>query len=281
MIASEGYEYDYEERSDSFEEDAVNRLTKFFKKFKNSVFDTKQLQVLFESHYFHWVTYRALTQLEKSKIIRIDHQRRGQAIADIRYHRSNRYSKRKIVRLMELIKTYSDQRISDACGQEANNLFQLALLERNFSYVAKETREYKQKKWTKTQHDLDLILTKGENAFGIEIKNSFDYIDREEMEIKIELCDHLGIIPVFIVRSAPKSYIETVREAGGFTLVYEAKIFPRALRDLAERINAEKFTPYLNDPSVVRNGRIRKLCDAPKSIPSGIIDRFANWAQNV
>ena len=280
MISSEDFGVG-DARVDSYEEDATRRLKRFFQKHRNSVFDTKQVQILFEPHYFHWITYRALANLEHSGLINVERHTFDGASADIRYHRANRYYKRKAKQLMRLIRAYSNETVSRACGQEANNQFELALHERQFKFIAKNARTYKRKRWDRTQHDLDLILAKGKETFGIEIKNTFDYIDRNEMNIKIDICRFLGLKPVFIVRAAPQNYINIVNKAGGFTLVFETKIFPIALKDLAQRINSEKFSPYLQDELVQKNGRVRKLCDAPMGIPSGIIDRLVRWAERL
>jgi DNA-binding transcriptional regulator YhcF (GntR family) len=271
------YEPGYEPRSDEYEISATERLAKFFKKFKNSVFTTKQLQVLFESHYFHWVTYRALCNLEKDGLIKRTTQKFYGIEAEVRYHRSNRYHKRKTKKLMEIIKEYSTENVSWSCGIEANRLFYISLTERNFRYLGKDTNEFKGKKWIQTDHNFDYILERDGIVYGIEIKNTFDYIDKDEMKTKIEICKYLGIKPLFIMRWAPQSYMNDILNAGGFGLLFETKIFPLALKSLVEKINKEQYLPYKDDKLVLKNGKVRKICDTPKAIPDGIIDRFENW----
>ena len=269
------YDYEPEYEPDEYEISATERLGKFFKKYKNSVFVTKQLQVLFESHYFHWVTYRALCNLEENVglLKRTTHKFHG-IEAEVRFHRSNRYHIRKSKKLMELVKAYSNVDISWACGLEANKLFYIALSERDFKYHGKDINKFKRRKWTQTKHDLDYILERDNISYGIEIKNTFDYIDNEEMKIKIEMCKHLGIKPLFIMRWAPKSYMNEILKAGGFGLLFETKIFPLALKALVEKRNNEQYLPYTKDKLVLKNGKVRKICDTPRAIPDGIIDRF-------
>jgi hypothetical protein len=69
------------------------------------------------------------------------------------------------------------------------------------------------------------------------------------------------LIPVFIVRSAPKSYVHRVAEAGGFTLVFEAQVYPFGHDGLVAAIRNELGLPV----------------DCPRAIPTGIIDRFEKW----
>ena len=282
---NENYEdfYDYEEpeqerEPDEYEISATERLRKFFKKYKNSVFVTKQLQVLFESHYFHWVTYRALCNLEyEDGLIKRTTHKLHRIEAIVRFHRSNRYHKRKTKRLMGVVRAYSNEDISWACGMEANNLFYIALSQRDFKYHGKDINKFKGREWTQTEHNLDYILGRDNIIYGVEIKNTFDYIDKKEMEIKIKICKHLGIKPLFIMRWSPQSYIYEIFKVGGFALLFETKIFPLALKPLVEEINNEQYLPYTNDKLVLKNGKVRKICDTPKAIPDAIISRFEKW----
>jgi len=63
-------------------------------------------------------------------------------------------------------------------------------------------------------------------AWGVEIKNTWAYIDRPEMYAKISLCEDLGLRPLFIMRWAPKHYIQIIRQRNGFGLLYEDQYFP-------------------------------------------------------
>jgi hypothetical protein len=46
------------------------------------------------------------------------------------------------------------------------------------------------------------------------------------MYAKMDLCEYLGLRPLFIMRWAPKSYINIMRERHGFGLLYEDQYFP-------------------------------------------------------
>lgn len=54
---------------------ASDRLREFFDKNREKVFFSRQLEVLYEQEYFHWITSRAIRQLEAEGVIRSE--RRG------------------------------------------------------------------------------------------------------------------------------------------------------------------------------------------------------------
>ena len=132
-----------------------------------------------------------------------------------------------------------------------------------FKFIGQNTKEYSGRFWTTTGHDLDYIFEADGLAYGCEIKNRFEYITREELRIKIRLCHYLGITPLFIVRWAPKSYINEVAASGrGFTLLFETHMYPPGQEDLIAEIRSEfEGLPV----------------DCPKDIPGSILNRFFAW----
>lgn len=131
---------------------------------------------------------------------------------------------------------------------------------RGFRALGLNTNEYGGKIWTETGHNLDFIIEKDGIVYGCEVKNTWDYIDREEMRIKMDLCDYLGIIPFFIVRYAPKTYLDEIYRRGGVFVLYVAQIYPFGMGELAGRIRET----------------LQLQADSPRRIPEGIIDRFMN-----
>jgi hypothetical protein len=94
----------------------------------------------------------------------------------------------------------------------------------------------------------------------VEIKNTWAYIDRPEMHAKIQLCAHLGVKPLFIMRWAPKSYVEVIRKAGGFGLLFGPQFFPVGHSAAMERLR-ELFLPVIS----------------PTAVPPGTFERFVKW----
>ena len=63
-------------------------------------------------------------------------------------------------------------------------LFDSALARRHFVPVAWYTNEWNGKKWPDSNQNLDRIVIRDQIAYGIEIKNTQNYIDREELQDK-------------------------------------------------------------------------------------------------
>jgi len=97
--------------------------------------------------------------------------------------------------------------------------------------------------------------------YGVEVKNALSYVDRVELLAKIEMCKFLSLRPLFIMRMAPTNYIELVRTAGGFTLVFEWQLYPYGQEQLAYRVKE----------------RLGLKVDCPQGIADGTMQRLLNW----
>jgi len=132
---------------------------------------------------------------------------------------------------------------------------------RGFMPVSQKVGEYNGKKWEKTNHDLDFVFTRDNVFYGCEIKNTLGYIEKEELEVKLEMCDFWGIRPLLIMRYSPKTYNKMIYEKGGFVLIYETQIY-----ELSQETLVDKMKNVLQLPVI-----------CSKAIPEGIIDRFEKW----
>lgn len=255
-------DYEPEWRVDSYFLEAQEDIRQLYDENRDSVFYIRQLQVKFGKKYFHWITNNAIIGLYKIKYLK-DHRigkRRG---TSTRYfmHRSNRYPIRQISKMEELVEEYSQDHITRSCGHRAEDLFVNALAKHKFMPVASKVREYNGKKWEETGHDLDYVFERDGMEYGCEIKNTLGYINKEEMDIKIKMCLHFGVKPFFIMRYAPKTYINLIREQGGFALIFETQIY-----ELSQEALVEKIKKVLDLPVI-----------STTAIPDGIIKRFENW----
>lgn len=212
--------------------------------------------------FFHWVTYNATKTLLDRGIL-IEHKvamGTGQPISFIT-HRANRYPKRNINDMTKIIKEYSQDHITRSCGHRAEDLFCNALALRGFMPIQKKVKEFNNLKWDKTGHDLDFLFEKDDITYGCEIKNTLGYIEKEELEIKIEMCNFWEIKPLFIMRYSPKSYNKIIIQNGGYALIFETQIYELSQESLVKRIKETLGLPV--------------ICS--KAIPEGMIDRFENW----
>jgi hypothetical protein len=271
--------HEWEPEADNFEQlprdqaidAAKGEIESFFqeKSRRTRVYYLTQLQVIFERDFFHWITGKAVTELVNEG--RLSHsfgvlqQNPGEQGSRVRFifHPSCRSTKRQIVRKIKLIRKFSAENVGRAAGRQAEILFSRSLMRGGFKLVEENTKEYNGRVWTETAHDLDYVFEADGLAYGCEIKNRFEYIPHVELQIKVKICRHLGIIPLFIVRWAPKSYIEEVARSGeGFTLVFQTHIYPQGLEDLITEIKNEfEGLPV----------------DCPKDIPGSILNRFLAW----
>jgi hypothetical protein len=267
-------EYDFYEEAEDYEEytpdhyfeEAQEEIKGLYEENRESVFYLRQLQVKLEKKYFHWVTNNALLGLIKIGYLK-DYRIEREKGTSTRYfiHHSNRYAVRAIRRIEEVINEYSQDNITRGCGYRAEDLFCKALSLHGFQPVGEKIKEYNGKRWTKTGHDLDFIFVKDRVEYGCEIKNTLGYIDKEELDIKIEMCAYFNVVPLFIMRYAPKSYNHLIYTNGGFALIFETQIYELGQVELVNKIKEIIGLPVI----------------CTKGIPDGIIDRFSNWHNKI
>lgn len=247
---------------DSYFEEAQGEIRKLYEDDKESVFYLRQLQVKLEKKYFHWVTNNALLGLLKIGYLK-DYRVEKSKGTSTRYfiHRSNRYPVRAIKRLEEVIQAYSQDNITRGCGYRAEDLFCKALALRGFMPVETKVKEFNGKAWGKTDNDLDFVFRRDGIEYGCEIKNTLGYIDKDELDLKIEMCAFFNVKPLFIMRYSPKTYNKLIYENGGFALIFETQIYELSQIELVKRIKDVTGLPVIST----------------RSIPDGIIDRFENW----
>lgn len=241
---------------------AKGELQEFFENRWTDVFYERQLEVIFEGTYFHWITQHALHELTDQGSIASDLMDLP-SVGTIRFyrHKHHRYWKRQARQIVSLVSEFSLPTFTRALGQQAETLFDAALPTAGFLPTARNTRSYKAKTWTRTAHDLDRIFERDSVAYGAEIKNTLSYIPQTELYVKPEMCAYLGLRPLFIVRSAPKSYIELVRQRGGFTLMFKHQLYPFGSADFAARVRERLEIPV----------------DVPTRIADGTTQRFLSW----
>jgi hypothetical protein len=237
-------------------------LVRFFESHLNDIFYLKQLQVRFEKKYFHWVLANAVNELLENEFLKFYTLKLGKATkVKFIFHKSNRYYKRQIKNNLKIIEEYSNPTVATSNGREAENLFLLAFMEKRFVLHGRNMNKFGRRKWTRANHNLDFIIERDDIVYGCEVKNTFDYISKSELGIKLDICDHLKIRLLFIMRYAPKTYNFDIINRNGYAMIFETQIFPLASKDLVKKIKKELKMPV----------------DYPMSIPDGIINRFMKW----
>ena len=201
----EEYSEDFEEEIDSYEEEAIDSVQKLFNDNRGKVFYGRQIEVLLENQYFHWVTNRALRVLAGQKIISRQVNRMGWG----------GYYKREASKVIKIVEAYSADMVSFAVGQYGELLTLEGFAKFQFVLKGRSVNEFLGKKWTTSNHNLDMIIERDGIGYGVEIKNTLGYINKEEFELKIEMCRFLGLKPVFVARMLPKNWMHVLIEHGG------------------------------------------------------------------
>ncbi len=202
----------------------------------DSVYHISQLQVLFEDSHFHLRTYRAIQELRENDFLRSETVETDVETFIVVWRSGVRYVRRAISAHVTLASEYSAQLISKATGDYAETLALLGLSRLGLTLVGRNTRSYRGKTWSETAHDFDFIVEKDGSAYGIEVKNTFSYMPDDELDIKIAICHHLGLRPLFIVRNRHAIQWDKMQEAGGLLYIFKSKIFPPGQEPLTQRI---------------------------------------------
>lgn len=247
-------------KRDTKRDEAKGVLRAFFKERKEGVFYLQQLKVKHEKKFFHWIMGHAIDELLdegvlRSEVIAFEGEKKVKFV----FNRGHRYYRRQMKESAALIQRYSA--LGRACGMQAENLIVNGLGFHGFSLIDRNVKEYQDHKWEETEHNLDFIIEKDGVPYGCEVKNKLSYIKREELEIKIKMCDFLRVKPVFFMRWAPQSYNWQIIQNGGYAGIFEMQIYPFGHEALAREISEVLGLPV----------------DCPWALPDGIIKRFDNW----
>ena len=197
-----GYEHEEEEARprDNKIDQARNELEVFFEEHSLEVFYERQLEILFEKSYFHWITSRALRELREEERIASDLVKLTGEVS-IRFYRAktHRFWKRQAKEIMELVRNFSEPEFTRALGQHGELMFDAALPTVGFMPIGRDVRTHEGKSWTTTGHDLDRLFIRDGVTYGLEIKNTLPYIPLNELRTKLQMCQFFGIKPMFIV----------------------------------------------------------------------------------
>ncbi len=165
----------------------------------NSVYHVTQLQVLFEDRYVHKLTYDAIQRL-RGTLLQMEDEATEAGSVTLVWRRGLRYVKRPIAEHIRLVQEYSSQPMNKAVGDYAELLTLIGLARLGLALLSRNTRSFEGRTWTTTGHDLDFIVEKAGQGYGVEVKNTFDYMPLSEFMAKLEMCRFLGVHPLFIVR---------------------------------------------------------------------------------
>jgi hypothetical protein len=227
-----------------------------------AVFYSRQLEVLYEKEFFHWLTNRALRRLIEEKIV-VSESRKldiGTTI-NLIWSKSFRFYKRAATKVFNLVNDYTNAAGDGTLGMQGEHMTLAAFARRQFILRAEEVNEWNGKKWIDSNHNLDFIFERDSVAYGVEVKNTLGYLDSDEFVTKIKMCHFLGLKPVFVARDLPRTWISALFKSGGFALIMRYQFYPWTHEVLAGRVRDELGLPV----------------DTPKKIEDGTMERLERW----
>jgi hypothetical protein len=254
--------YGQEDDAEANEEAARERVKAIVNENRDAIYYSRQIEIMLEKEFFHWVTNRAIRSLAESGFLKItkaplEYNRTINLIT----HKSKRYITRDAAPIVGLVKRYSQQIVSEALGERGESLTLEGFASIRFVMEGRGARQHNGAAWEATAHDLDFIFSRDGQTYGIEVKNTLSYIEKPEFLTKIAMCEHLGITPVFVCRMLPKSYINLLNEHGGFALIMKYQLYPTYMRDLATAIREQLGLPV----------------DTPRHLQANTMRRFEVW----
>lgn len=248
-------------RDRKVDEAKVRLLDEFFPGGGTDVYYGRQLEVWLEKEFFHWITRKALAELRQERRIEFRAEKTKLHQAHFYWPRRHRYARRQIKGMVELIDEFSEPTFTRAVGHHAEMLLDSSLAYTDFQVRAQNVKSWRGVRWTETNHDLDRVIEADGRAYGVEIKNQLGYIDQTEFQVKLRMCEHLGLVPLFVTRMMPANYIYEVDSAGGFSLILGDVLYPLMADPLAKRVRARLRLPVVS---------VRALADTA-------LARFTNW----
>jgi len=212
---------------------------------KFHVFYIKQIEVLLECKYFHWITSYALNELIRDGQLKVQTKKAKYNTIKFLSLPKYRFIMREINRKTKIVDKFSDSGVTKDLGNHLENIVAQILESAGFTKFGRSINEYNGRKWNKTNQNLDFIFQKNAIGIGIEIKNTLDYINKSELENKIEMCEYLDINPFFIVRKMPDNYIHKLKEHNGRVAIISTQVYPdtKDYRQLTREIWEELALP--------------------------------------
>jgi hypothetical protein len=227
------------------------------------VYYVQQLEVLHEATFFHWITGRALRELiDEGRVNAVWDELLPKVRIRLIMRKSYRHWKREGQRVLALVRQFSAGDFGRAIGPYGEMLVDAALGGIGVRLLGRDVRDLYGRTWTRTEHNLDRAYELEGVRYGVEIKNTLKYIDDNELSIKLQICEMLGLRPLFVVRMMPKSWAwPRVIKGGGYVMMLGEQFYPVGYEGFAAEVREQLLLPV----------------SCPRRLADGPIDKFRRW----
>lgn len=246
---------------DAAVDEAIGAVAQLFANNSSLVAYTIQIQTLLERQFFHWITGKALMELAQGgKLQKVTADVQGNQV-NFYAHPRNRYWRRQQRAMQVLLERVFHPSFTHAVGRQGELLFDAAFARNGFRIAAQNANAWSGRQWQKTNENLDRIVELDGRAYGVEIKNTQTYIARPELYSKLDMCRHLNLTPLFIMRAAPKSYMRDIIKSDGYGMQFEFQAYPFGQEDLVREVQDV----------------LKLKVHSPKDVQQGHFDRLLQW----
>jgi hypothetical protein len=233
-------------KQEPYIQQAEGSLEEFFRR-RKTPFHFSQLKVLFETQFFHITTVQAIYRLQARGILkpqRLDAGANAVTFVFPSYLLNSENTRKTLETHMKskakTISLYDSPDIGKDLADHFESLVKYELRSNNLTIVATHSNAYKNRKWKKSKANLDFIAEHPDGrTFGVQAKNELKSIEKKELLEQLEICYHLKIKPVFVVRYMPFSFTPLIKQQQGFLLVIGNQLWPLGHRRLCENIKSK------------------------------------------
>ena len=208
------------------------------------------IQVLLERNFTSGQVKTALNNLEKAGVLScIYHDVKD--VGQSKFYFSTKLSggilkeiPDKINRTSKWISKYSDNTISKMIGEHLHYLVKSELRVQGFKILGeKRVNSYGARRWNKTKHSLDIIAKHSTRdlVVGVEVKNMLPLTPKSEIDIKLQMCDYLGIVPIIACRWM-EPYRDLISQKGFLWQFYD-QLYPIGQESLVSEIRKRFLLP--------------------------------------
>ena len=185
-----------------------------------------------------------------------------------------------------IVAKYSAKQVRKDIGDHLEALVKQELRANGLANIAKDAKSYGGKTWTKNNRNLDFIADHPTHAaFGVQVKNELESIEKEELLAQLEISEYLELRPIFVVRYMPWSLTPVVKDKGGYVITLGNQIYPLGYSSLVDEIKSKLSLPG-GRMSEKLKGVAPKLrsgwpVEVRTELPEDASERLAAWFRSV